>query len=548
MSLRKQPLGPIPERTKQTAARVFRKGNPYVRLADELGEVYDFSDFSELFCTKGQPALHPVRLILVLILQFVEGLSDREAAEAVRARIDWKYLLHLDLDDDGFDFSVLSEFRDRLIEHDKAVTLLNKLIETLKGQGLIKSRGKQRTDSTHVLAAIRDLNRLELVHETLRNALECLASVAPAWVSEMIPGEWYKRYGRRLFSFNSPKTEKEREKLARTIAADGWSLLSWIDDAQYMKWLREIPAVITLRAVWEQQFTKPPTPPRFLTQDEQPPAAERIASPHDTEARFSVKKDVEWAGYKLHITETCDDGLPRLITHVETTAATQPDWLALPVIHAALECKGAVPSDHMADTGYISVENIMDSQQRHGIRLIGPAMPDNSWQARQGGYDTSYFKIDWEAKTATCPNGKVSRGWSVQKNGYTEVSFRPSDCYRCRYREVCVQGTTDAGHPRARHLHLRPRDEFEVLENARKCLKNEETKKLYMQRAGIEGTLSQAVRRCEVRTARYTGLKKVSLQHVLTALALNFTKLGAWFLNTPLAKTRKSHLERLKAA
>ncbi|PWT75301.1 MAG: IS5/IS1182 family transposase [Bacteroidetes bacterium] len=548
MSLRKQSLGPVPEDTARVARKAFKKGNLYIKIADELGEIYDFTDFIELFPEKGQSAKHPVRLLLATTLQFAEGLSDREAAEAVRSRIDWKYFLRLDLDDAGFDYTLLAEFRKRLLYHDKAHALLDKLIAALKERGLIKSRGKQRTDSTHVLAAIRELNRLEFVHETMRSTLESLAVAAEAWVTEVIPGEWYQRYGRRLFSFNSPKTEKEREKLACTIAEDGWNLLRWIDEAHHMSWLSEIPAVVTLRAVWDQQFTKPPSPPRFLNQEEQLPAAERIASPHDTDARFSIKKDLEWAGYKVHLTETCDEGLPRLITNVETTVATQPDWLALPAIHDALDSRAVIPADHMADTGYVSVANILDSRQTYGVRLIGPGMPDNSWQALTGGYDTSYFKIDWEAQTATCPNGKVSRSWTPEKNGYTEVSFRPSDCYRCHYREICVQGTTKAGHPKARHLHLRPREEFEVLEKARKCLKNEETKKLYMQRAGIEGTISQAVRSCGTRTARYRGFAKVRLEHVLTALALNFTKLGEWLLGTPLAKTRKSHLQLLKSA
>ncbi len=398
------------------------------------------------------------------------------------------------------------------------------------------------------MAAIRDLNRLELVHETMRNALESLATVAETWVTEVIPGEWYKRYGRRLFSFNSPKTEKERGKLACTIAEDGWRLLRWIDEAKYMTWLAEIPAVVTLRKVWEQQFAKPPAPPGFLKLDEQEPAAERIASPHDTEARFSIKKDLEWTGYKLHITETCDEGLPRLITHGETVRATQPDWHALPAINAALAQRDVLPSDHMVDTGYVSIENIAESQQKYSMRLIGPALPDTSWQAREGGFDKTYFTIDWGAKTAICPTGKKSKSWTTHKDGTSEVCFRPSDCYRCPTRDVCVRGLTPAGHPKSRHLHLRRRDEHEALETARGCLRNEETKKLYMQRAGIEGTISQAVRVCEVRTARYVGTKKVSLEHVLTALALNFTKLGEWLLGTPLAQTRKSHLERLKAA
>jgi transposase len=548
MSLRKQPLGPIPESTRQIAERAFKKGNLYLKIAQELGDVYDFQDFLELFPAKGQSAEHPVRLILVTVLQFAEGLSDREAAEAVRARIDWKYLLRLDLDDPGFDFTVLSEFRGRLLRQEKAGLLLDKLITVLKERGLIKSRGKQRTDSTHVFAAIRELNRLELVHETMRNALESLATVAEAWLTEVAPGEWYKRYGRRLFSFNAPTTDKERDKLACMIATDGWNLLSWIDEAKYMPWLREVPAVVTLRKVWEQQFTKPPAPPRFLEQDEQEPSAQRIASPHDTDARFSIKQDTEWTGYKVHITETCDAGMPRLITNVETTAATQPDWGALPAIHESLARKDLLPADHMADTGYVSIENILSSRDRHGVRLVGPAMPDNSWQAREGGFDKSYFNINWQSKKVICPNGKTSRTWRTGKDGMTEVGFRPSDCYRCPFREVCVRGMTETGHPKARHLHLRPRLEYEVLQAARDCLKNEDTRNLYKQRAGIEGTISQVVRVCGTRTARYVGMKKVALEHVLTALGLNFTKLGEWLLETPLAKTRKSRLERLKIA
>jgi len=166
-----------------------------MKIADEIGTIYEFSDFAELFPTTGQSAENPVRLFLVSILQFAEGLSDREAAETVRARIDWKYLLHLDLEDEGFDFSVLSEFRSRLVEHEAAEKLFDKLVVTLKERGLIKSRSKQRTDSTHVLAAIRDLNRLELVHETMRNALEHLATVVGAWLISKASPEWPERYG-----------------------------------------------------------------------------------------------------------------------------------------------------------------------------------------------------------------------------------------------------------------------------------------------------------------------------------------------------------------
>lgn len=403
MSLRKQPLGEVPESTAKVAHRAFKKGNIYIRVADELGTIYDFSDFAKLFPAKGQPAEHPVRLILTTMLQFAEGLSDREAADAVRGRIDWKYLLRLELDDPGFDFSILSEFRGRLLKHESAQMLLDRLIEVLKEKGLIKSRGKQRTDSTHVLAAIRVLNRLELVHETLRATLESLATVVPNWVREQIPGEWFKRYERRFFSYDAPKSEKGRNDLARTIAVDGFTLLKKIDSALGMQWLREIPSVQTLRKVWQQQFTQPPEPPRFLEHQEQPPSAERIASPHDDEARFSIKKGCEWTGYKVHLTETCDDGLPRIIVNVETTPATTPDWNMLPTVHKSLERREMLPSDHLADTGYVSADTIVSSKRDYDVRVIGPPLEDSSWQAREGGFDKTCFNIDWEKKTGHLP-------------------------------------------------------------------------------------------------------------------------------------------------
>ncbi len=548
MSMRKQPLGAIPQNTAQVARRVFRKGNIYMKIADEIGTIYEFSDFAELFPTTGQSAENPVRLFLVSILQFAEGLSDREAAETVRARIDWKYLLHLDLEDEGFDFSVLSEFRSRLVEHEAAEKLFDKLVVTLKERGLIKSRGKQRTDSTHVLAAIRDLNRLELVHETMRNALEHLATVVGAWLISKASPEWPERYGRRLFSFNSPKTDKERDKLAKTIGADGFSLLSAIDSAPEMDWLNKVPAVATLRDVWKQQFAKPPEPPRFLDQHEQPPGAERIVSPHDTDARFSMKQSTEWSGYKVHLTETCDEDMPRCITNVVTTPATRPDWGMLPEVHRSLKRIDLLPADHLVDTGYVSAESIVSSHRDYKVRVVGPPMEDSSWQAQEKGFDKSYFVIDWKKRIATCPGKKKSRSWSTQKDGMTDIRFQPSDCFQCKFSEICVRGKTEAGWPKARHLLLKPQLEHEALMTARALMNDEDFWLRYRERSGIEGTISQAVRTCGARISRYIGSKKMALQNTLIGLAINVTRLGVWLSGTPLAKTRKSKLETLSAA
>src|SRR6187551_1939482 len=197
MSLKPEPIQPVPEETARVARAAFRKGNPLLKLRDELGAVFADADFADLFPRLGQPGLPTWRLALVTLLQFRENLPDRHAAEAVRARIDRKYLLGLELDDPGFDHSVLCEFRSRLLAGGAEERLLGKLLEACQARGLLKARGRQRSDTTRVLAAIRTLNRLELVGETLRAALNELATVAPDWLREVAPKDWYGRYAHR---------------------------------------------------------------------------------------------------------------------------------------------------------------------------------------------------------------------------------------------------------------------------------------------------------------------------------------------------------------
>ena len=182
MSLKPQAVYLVPEETARVAHAIFPNGHPYLRIYDALGTIFQDHDFAALFPPDGQPAQAPVRVALATILQFAEGLSDRQAADAVRSRIDWKFLLCLELTDPGFDHTVLSEFRTRLLEHDAESLLFDTLLAKLRELGLLKRRGKQRTDSTHVLAAIRALNRLECVGETMRHALNALAVAAPAWL------------------------------------------------------------------------------------------------------------------------------------------------------------------------------------------------------------------------------------------------------------------------------------------------------------------------------------------------------------------------------
>jgi transposase len=232
MSLKPHSLQSVPEETARVAHAAFPHGTPSLAFRDALGPVFQDEDFAALFPACGQPGLPPWRLALVTILQFREQLSDRQAAEAVRARIDWKYLLSLELSDSGFDFSVLSEFRDRLLAGGAEALLLDKLLERCRALGLLKARGQQGTDSTHVFAAIRVMNRLELVAETLRAALNDLATTAPAWLQSLVPAEWYERYGKRIEDTRLPREPAKREAYAQTIGVDGFALLDALDAAE----------------------------------------------------------------------------------------------------------------------------------------------------------------------------------------------------------------------------------------------------------------------------------------------------------------------------
>ncbi|MHC4537447.1 MAG: transposase, partial [Planctomycetota bacterium] len=312
MSLKPRAEGPIPQPTIQVAKAAFPKGNTYMKMRDEMGVFFEDEQFSDLFSSRGQPALSPWRLALVTIMQYAENLTDRQAADAVRARIDWKYALSLELTDPGFDYSVLSEFRSRLIEGEVEHLLLDEMLKHFKDKGLLKAKGKQRTDSTHILAAIKTLNRLELVAETMVHTLNVLATVAPEWLKGWVEEEWFNRYDRRLDEYHLPQDKKERTFFAETIGGDGYLLLNMIYSESELEWLSSIPAVETMRQIWLQQYYLDEGVVNWRTKGNIPPPAVMISSPHDAKsnARLRLSVDVRfcsnkpgktWEGYKVHL-------------------------------------------------------------------------------------------------------------------------------------------------------------------------------------------------------------------------------------------------------
>jgi len=547
--LRSKPLPPVPAETARIAHAAFPKGHPYLAAADALGEVFTDATFAALFPRRGQPALAPWRLALATVLQFAEGLSDRQAADAVRARLDWKYVLRLDLDDAGFDASVLCEFRGRLAGGEAEWLLFEAVLAWARTRQLLKARGRQRTDATHVLAAVRALNRLEVVGETLRHALDSLAVAAPDWLRPRCRPAWQERYARHLEDADLPRGQAAREAFAVLVGGDGHALLAaiWLPDAP--AWLREVPAVETLRRVWVQQFRLDEGTVRWRAADDIPPAAVFIGSPYDEDAHYARKGTTAWVGYKIHVTEACDDDMPRLVTHVETTTAPVVDAAALPPIHAALRGRELLPAVQLVDSGYLDAPQIVAAREDYAIALRGPARPDYQWQARaQNGFALDDFQLDWGREQATCPAGRTSISWRQRPDPAGRpliwVKFSSKDCGPCPSRPACCRAT---GRSPRRTLCMRPRAQFEALRAARQRESTATLGETYALRAGIEGTLARGLRRCRLRRTRYRGQPKVHLGHILAATGLNFLRLGEWFGDSGYPKRRRSPFARLLA-
>jgi transposase len=548
MCLHPNPIGEIPSETARVARAAFPKGTVVMRLRDEFSTLYQDEDFRALYPSKGQPALTPWRLALVTVFQFLEHLSDRQAADAVRARIDWKYALGLELTDPGFHFSVLAEFRARFVAGQAEHRLLDTMLERFKARGLVKAHGKQRTDSTHVLGAVRDLHLLELVGETLRATLDDLAAVVPDWVRALAPPVWFERYAHRVEDCRLPKSQEKREALALEIGADGFLLLDALDAPTAPTAARDVAMVRTLRDVWRIHYARDDGRPRWRAGSELPPVGDRLQSPYDPEMHYSTKRKLEWSGYKVHITETCDDDAAHVITHVKTCPAMEQDMTSTAEIHERLAAKELLPDEHFVDSAYIDAALLVDSRRDHDVSLEGPVRSVSSWQSRAGqGYDLSRFSIDWERERVTCPQGKVSVSWRVARDtdGSPRINarFGRADCGACAAREFC----TPAKEPR-RSVYFHPRAEYEALNAARARMSDPAWKKRYRIRAGVEGTLSQGVRAFGMRRSRYIGLAKTALQQVCTAAAMNVSRIVHWLDGLPRAKTRVTRFAALAPA
>jgi hypothetical protein len=255
-------------------------------------------------------------------------------------------------------------------------------------------------------------------------------------------------------------------------------------------------------------------------------------------------------GCKVHLTETCDDDLPHLITHVETTIGPAADGAAPPQSHAALQQRGLLPGTHIVDIGFLDAQLFVESRTDYGIDLLGLTRLDDHWQAREGaGFDSQHFQIDWDQQQATCPAGKASICWTPavdnRGNAVVKVKFSSKDCRRCDYISQCVR--SKKRYPR-RTLTIRPQPQYQALQVARQREATPAFQAEYARRAGIEGTILRGTRSTRLQRTDYIGLPRVCLGHILTAVGLNALRFGEWFLETARAKSHITPYARLMAA
>ena len=391
----------------------------------------------------------------------------------------------------------------------------------------------------------------------MRAALTQLAVLAPDWLRQGTPPDWYERDKRRSEEERLPKGKEARAAYARTVGEEGFRLLDALEAADSPPELRQLEIIRTLRVTWQRHYERttgqdsevgPASQPRIRWKEnrELPRAAAGMESPYDPDARYRSKRETQWTGYMVHDTETCDLDQVYLITHVKTTPATVHEAQGTAPLQAALSHRGLLPHEHIVDAAYIDAELLVSSRQEHGITLVGPTRPNPSWQTKvEGAYTKEHFTVDWERRQVRCPQGKLSSSWTEQRelreNPPISVHFRKQDCAVCPTRALCTRSQ------QPRQFNLLPQPQFTALQAARAEHTSEAGRKLYARRAGIEGTLSQGVRAFGLRRTRYRGLPETHLQPVVTAVAVNVGRIIAWCDKIPRAKTRTSRFAALAA-
>jgi transposase len=512
MTLHLRDLSQMPAETAALGQKLLAPSNPYRVIGDHLAALLDDAQFAALYEPTGRAALSPALLALVTLFQYMEDLPDREAATQVVVRLDWKYAMHLAVDDPGFDFSCLCYFRRRLLEHDAERLVFERILGQIQALGFLKKRGKQRTDSLAVLGAVRQLSVLELVSETLRLAVRALEQADGAWVAQELPASFVEAYARRQADYRL--SAQERADALVQVGQDGIWLLERLA-APAAAAVRELEAVVVLRTVWDQRYER--AEGRVQVRAQTVDYTELILSPHDPGVRLGEKRGKTWSGEKVHVSETAEPGEPTFLTDVSTGSAASVDSAALPAIRQHLEERDLLPAEQYVDAGYVSGPQLAQSQAA-GIDLVGPPLPDTSRQA----FKIADFTIDRAAHCAHCPQGHRSVKWSArtEPDGTRAVNIRfaAATCAACPLRAQCTTGKS------GRSLHLS--EHYELVAARRREAQTDAFWARMRARPAIEATLSELVRKHGLRRHRYRGDAKRAFENLLTGAACNLKRLA----------------------
>lgn len=489
--------------------RQLASDNPYRIIGERLFSFLPEEELTSMYAPGGRSGISPVVLSLVTIFQYLENIPDRVAAAWVTTRLDWKYALHLPLEDSGFHYSDLCNYRKRLLAHGKESLLFEEVLHKIEALGFLKKRGYQRTDSTHVLAVVRQLSRLENLSEGLRMALKAIEQADGAFYKAKLPALYREHWSKPLSDYEM--TDAERNVALERVGADMHWLLEFLSTNR-ASFLR-LPELEVVQTLFSQHFILQAQGVSLRT--EVTPGKEKIQTPHDPEARYATKRGKGWTGYKVHITETANEkGEVNFITDVTTTNACERDSETLPRIHQQLEERSRKPKAHCVDMGYTTGDNLADAQE-NGIQLMGEVSP----LEEDGRFTADEFDIDVETQTAVCPAGCTSSSWKVFESGthqgMVEIRFG-SYCQACPLRAQCTQAK--AGRKLRLHRH------YPLLKARRREAQTEAFQYAMKRRPPVEGTLWEMVRAHGLRRARYRGFAKTHLQHLMQGAAVNLKR------------------------
>lgn len=510
---------------------LFPEGNRYRLFREKILPVLHAkrAELCALYCEdNGRPAVEPVVVTGVTLLQFMEKVPDRKAAENVRLHLGWKYALDLEVDDTGFHYSSLCNFRERLVEGEAERIGFDSILDALRESGLVRKRSRQRLDSTHVLGNVARMSRLECVREAIRLFIEL---VKRCRLEASLPdyAVYVERYCESQVQWHRLSKEALAEKAAQA-GRDALRLICWL--RQQPALIRDHDKAVLLERVFLEQYNLESSSMALRKREE----SGTVKNPHDPDAQWSSKdlaKTKTWVGYKLQLAETVPDsdeakkkGEPteQFITEVTTTEAIASDLDGMARnLHAQAEYQNDEPAELYVDSAYVTDDTLADAQAQ-GREIIGPA--------RKPGNPTHMlavdeFDIDIANRQAICPAGHTSRQCSLIHDHYNgSVYYRfewAGLCDDCDLQKQCTRRKDSRRHVSVGMHH-------NLLQQRRREVQTAEFKFKMHRRNAIEGTISEFTRLGGRRT-RYKGFVKTTLANYFQGAAVNanrWIRLAQW--------------------